>query len=496
VATAVEQSPGLIRHAVPLAVESKRAVFAWSALAFGIAFAVLATVRFGAFRPDTFMTLTVGREVADSGIPTVERLTSAASGEAWVDQQWLAQWGFYRTWVLGGDIGAAILAALLTASAFGALTAILLHRGAGARRALKWTVLAFAVALPDTGVRAQAFAYPLFIALIWLLLRDSEEDQSPFALAAAIPLLLFWANLHGSILVGVVILAAYAAWQAARRLRSDPRVSLFYGALALAALASPLATPYGLDTLSYYRSVLGNDAIRSFASEWQPAKPTSPAAVAFYVLVALVAFILLRGLRRGRRPQLALVVVTTGLCLAGFYAMRWETWAAFLAVLLAVDLLNAEEESAKPSPRRARRPLIVATALLAAGVAVLLAQPTSRFMSKAPVGAMAAAHQYALEHPGALILADDRSADALLWKHPELGGRIGYDARLELYPQADVRAWGDFIRGDPAQDFLSPYDVLVAAETNRDLVRRLRTLPGWRVIYDDVGDGAVAVRGT
>jgi hypothetical protein len=109
---------------------------------------------------------------------------------------------------------------------------------------------------------------------------------------------------------------------------------------------------------------------------------------------------------------------------------------------------------------------------------------------------MAAAQQYALEHPGALILADDRSADALLWKHPELGGRIGYDARLELYPQADVRAWGDFIRGDPAQDFLSPYDVLVAAETNRDLVRRLRTLPGWRVIYDDVGDGAVAVRGT
>jgi hypothetical protein len=493
VATAVAGTAPLTPPRVELAVEDRAPRFAWSALVFGIAFATLAIVRFGSFGSDTFMTLVGGREIADHGLPSVERLTSEGLARPWVDQQWLAQLTFYRTWEGLGGAGAALVAALLTAAAFAILAAILLERGASPRRAVKWSLLAFAVALPNTAVRAQAFAYLLFIALVWLILRDAEGRGGWFSLAAAVPLLVLWANLHGSVVLGVLLLAAYCAWKCVRLLKTHRRSSGLYAAVGIAAIVSPLATPYGSDTLSYYQAVLGNDAIRGFASEWQPAKPLSLPALGFYVFVVAVAVVVLQAWRRDVRPEPALAVATFGVCLAGFYAMRWETWAALLGTILAADLLNAQGRPSS-SPHNLRRPAVAAAALVLASVIALAAHPFEGVNTVTPLGAMTAANRFALEHPGALILADDASADALLWHHPSLAGRVAFDARLEIFREEDVRRWGDFIRGRPDAAFLDRYDVLLAADANSDLRQRLKTLRGWRVLYED-GAGIAVVRG-
>jgi hypothetical protein len=493
VAIAVKDMPTPPRLVLTSAAYWPRPSFAWPVLAFGIFFGLLSDVRFRSFNSDTYLTLTAGRDVAHHGLPELERLTLGAAGHHWVDQQWLAQWMFFRAWQGGGNAGVALLAAALTGGAFALLTALLLSRGTTPGRALEWSVLAFAVALPDTGVRAQAFAYPLFVGLVWLLLRDLEGRGSPIALWSAVALLVVWANLHGSVLLGAVLAAAYCAWQAVRRFGDERRASVLYAAVGVAALAAPFATPYGLDTLSYYRAVLANPAIRSFSSEWQSARPTTVAALGFFVFVITLAAVLWKALRRGVRPDPALLIATVALCVAGFYALRWEAWAAIVGVVLCADLLVRRQASPKTGPGRVRAVLVLGMILVVASSMALSTQPASRFGSAGPVGAMRAAARYAAAHPRTAILADDRSADALLWAHPELAGRVGFDDRLEIYGRAEVRRWAAFIRGNRSP-LPRSYDILVAGEGNHRLVRRIRALSDWRLIYDR-SDGTVAVRG-
>ena len=492
-AIAVKDTPTTPRLGLISAMDWPWPAFAWPVLAFGIFFGLLSDVRFRSFNSDTYMTLTAGRDVAHHGLPGVERLTLGAAGHHWVDQQWLAQWIFFRAWQGGGDAGVALLAAGLTAGAFALLTAVLLSRGTTPGRALEWSVLAFAVALPDTGVRAQAFAYLLFVGLVWLLLRDLEGRGSPVVLLAAVALLAVWANLHGSVLLGAALVAAYCGWQAVRRFDAEHKPSALYAAVGVAALAAPSATPYGLDTLSYYRAVLANPAIRSFSSEWQSARPTTVAALGFFVFVITLAIVLWKSLRRCIRPDPVLLTVTVALCVAGFYALRWEAWAAIVGVVLGADLLARRQASRKTGPGRPRAVLVLGVILVAASSMALATQPGSRFGSKGPVGAMRSAASYAAAHPRTAILADDRSADALLWTHPELVGRVGFDDRLEIYGRAAVRGWADFIRGNRSP-LPKSYGILVAGAGNHRLVHRIRVLSGWRVIYDRP-DGTVAVRG-
>jgi hypothetical protein len=423
----------------------------------GGCFALLALARVRTLTSDSFMTLVGGRWIAQHGLPHVDHLTVAGTGRRWIDEQWLAQWTMYELWNAGGYALLATVAAALVASAFAVLAFTLVRRGSHPRRAVKWTVLALAVTLPDVSIRAQDFAYPLFALLAWLLLRELTVTTA----TAAIALLALWANLHGSVLVGSLLVAAACA----RRVKFLP--------WAAAALAAPLATPYGFSVVHYYGSVLGNSALQRFASEWKPAFEDPLAAVGFFGLVVVVAYVLVTGRRDHVRAPMPLLLVTVALVVAGFAELRWETWAAFPAVVLATDVLNAYDPGgAKPR----RRGVVEAAIALAAvvGVVVLATERVSRFEATPPRGAIDAAAGYANTHPSARILADDTSSDALLWTHPELAGRVGFDDRLEVYAPSGVDAWADWIEGKRPP--LPGYRVFVASSRNDALVGKLRKL--------------------
>ena len=51
---------------------------------------------------DTWLTLVSGREISQHGLPSVDALTVWARGSTWIDQQWLAQLLFFWTHELGG----------------------------------------------------------------------------------------------------------------------------------------------------------------------------------------------------------------------------------------------------------------------------------------------------------------------------------------------------------------------------------------------------------
>src|SRR5216117_3656704 len=62
---------------------------------------------------DSWMTMVWGHEVAHHGIPHHDALTVMSHGKTFIDQQWLAQLGFWGVYVVGGMRLALLVAILL-----------------------------------------------------------------------------------------------------------------------------------------------------------------------------------------------------------------------------------------------------------------------------------------------------------------------------------------------------------------------------------------------
>jgi hypothetical protein len=487
---------------------------------------------------DTYLNLYAGRLIADHGLPRVDTLTLAGHGRPWLAQQWLAHLTYYETWRLGGYAAIGILSALCVAAAFALLAQLMLRRGTSPARTLTWVVIAFFVCQQNTAIRAQSFAYPLFMAMLWLLLEDEREGWRT-RMWLLLPVLAVWANVHGSILLAAPLVAGVAVWRLWRT--RDRR----YAVIALVAPLTVVCTPYGLGIIAYYRSVMENPVFARVVQEWQPTT-LSPGNLQFLGLIAIVAAVLVLALRRGLRPSPLVLALTLVLIAGGIHTIRYQAWAAFPAAVLATDIL-----SALPQPERTTRPrpprmlviaatamvalvvplavlapatvrgqvfllfagVIVASALLeqargwrppiaallvsgAVATALLATNTADIFAPDVSNGTVSSLRRIEARDPSARLLADDVTSGPLLWRMPSLDGRIAFDPRLEVVSQASLNRYADFLLGRP--DWLAVsrhYSVIVVSKTgNPPLAERMRTAPGWALAYQDTTDAVYTAK--
>ncbi|HEX8976682.1 MAG TPA: hypothetical protein VF781_09230, partial [Solirubrobacteraceae bacterium] len=391
---------------------------------------------------DGYMTLYAGRFIAHHGIPHHEVFTLAARGRPWVDQQWLAQLIEYEAWGAGGYVGLGLLNALAIAGGYAGLAAICLRRGASAVMTLVGCLLAVVFSTTSMFIRAQDLTFPLFSALLAVCLTDSESEAPGWRIILTVPILVLWANLHGSVLLAAGLIALYLGYRAAiMSRRGNLSAARRYGLLALLAALAPLATPYGLHTISYYSDLIGNPAVARAATEDGPPRLGAPGTyVAFAALTLAAAVLLVCALRRQRvdRPLTALVLITAA---ATIFACRNVVWLSMAsAVYLAVA---AREWIDSQPPARGFVRIMSATAMVMVvlGAARLVAPPGGGYERDTPLRVIAAAARYADAHPQARILGDNTTASALLWHEPQLDGHVVYDARLERYSAQDIDAW-------------------------------------------------------
>jgi hypothetical protein len=86
--------------------------------------------------------------------------------------------------------------------------------------------------------------------------------------------------------------------------------------------------------------------------------------------------------------------------------------------------------------------------------------------------------------PGDRVFAPDRFSDWLLWKIPELRGRMAYDVRFEVYDKAFFTRLGDYNwEQRDWKSFADGYRIIVVDETNRSHTADFLKEPGTRVIY-------------
>jgi hypothetical protein len=217
----------------------------------------------------------------------------------------------------------------------------------------------------------------LDFSLVWFpleLLLLAKARSNPRWLFALPLLCVLWVNTHGSVLIGLFVLALELGWSLAPA-RLVERVggtdqSRHTGPLALALLGSVVAsclTPYGPGLLTYDISVSRNGQIAQYISEWNSPDFHSAMVVLVYCvpLVVLVACIRLRRIPvlegslgailfvealRTQRLVVYLMLVAVGLaaCLParrpwGETARRWAGagMVAWAVAILAVPAVPA-----------------------------------------------------------------------------------------------------------------------------------------------------------
>jgi hypothetical protein len=360
-----------------------------------------------------------------SGVPY-----AAAPSVDWVNVPVLGELVFHALQVMGGDRGF-LVAQLIAVTA--ALTLLALGmRALGASDAARAVVLmlVFFAAVPSfLIVRAQLFSLVLFCAA--LLLLRAESRRSSRRVWLLVPLIVLWANLHGGVLLGLAIAAAYLVLERARR---EPVVAASVLAACCAAL---FLTPALLDSGHYYLGVLRSEAAQRGEGLWAPLSVGNPFDVLFIVLaIPLLVF----AFRAGSRVwELACIAALSGLTL---HAGRNSVWLlCFIAAPAAHGLGKRFLRDFSVSPRT----LVLCAWVPAAFLVVGLLQTPRQYGAGERVRSEAA--RLAAGKP---ILADGIDAEQLALD----GQRVWIANPLDAFSRRDQRLYLDWLDADPAGDAL------------------------------------------
>jgi hypothetical protein len=224
----------------------------------------------------------------------------------------------------------------------------------------------------------------------------------------------------------------------------------------------------------------------------------SPLSWGFFGLAVACAVAVGLAWRRGTRPDPLLAVGALVLFGLALTATRNQVWFAFAGSLMAADTLARGSGGRAPALSQAfgRAVAGVMAAAAVAGLVILAVTPDRQFESQVPVRALDAAAALGAADPAARVLGDDACGSAMLWLHPGVVGRVGFDARLEQYTPAQLNAYASFlsVNGRAWQRVMGPYDVVVVSRVlHPRLASALARLPGWRVLHSG-GGGLVTER--
>jgi hypothetical protein len=327
-----------------------------------LALAVLALAvflgSFAATNSDLWLHLASGRLVAAGKFPFGSDPFSAV-GASWINTAWLFDLIAYVLYQPGGALLVAAKAGLIVATA--AVLLAIRRPGGGGFGPAAVTTLVLLAASPAFILRSSVASYLLFAVLLWLLNRNrvrseepgSEEkeatDSSPltphssppscwrFLLAVGV-LFLFWVNLDGGFVFGLLLLAAWTVGSVLQRVlplgdRDEAETGHAPGMLLLAlgvAVIACLANPYHvrafrlpteLAAIGLPNAVQANAQIRSWfgVSPLETGGPDTPAYTTYAGVVPAAALYLL----------MAVAVLSFAVNAGGWRWSRVLAWAAF-----------------------------------------------------------------------------------------------------------------------------------------------------------------------
>ncbi len=486
---------------------------------------------------DLWWQLAMGRLIVETGgIPTHDVFSFTQAGRQYYDQPWLAQLLMYGLHRVGGVPLLLVVQAALVSLAYAILLRLCVLRTGAAKLSVGLLLLTMPVTATSWTPRSQMFALPLFIGFLFILsdwrlgLRRAASATGGDALWLLPPLMVLWVNLHGSFVLGGVLVALTFAgvwlerYPAARNLaaldlaapdlaaddpgtrnglRSGPAPSLrplvLWGALTAAAI---LLNPRGIGVLGYVANLTLDPTIRSIVTEWERPTIASLDGKVFFAFTTVLALALAFARRRPDPVDVLLAVAFFWLALSGRrHAVWFGLAAAPLLVVQVASLVRPRAASlARPRDRslgggQGKRTLNIAflSAFALLTFAVLpwlkprLALPPGLrnvISASTPVNAVRFLRQD--PSPPARVFQSEGYGSYLMWAAPER--TVFIDTRIELYP---VEQWLDYQRlgaGLLLDTLVRRYDLDGLLIDNKRQARLLAVIgrrPEWEVRYTD-----------
>lgn len=379
---------------------------------------------------DVFYEVAAGRwMLANHAIARHDMLTYTISGRAWTDEEWGFQ--LLLAWLVA-HVGAVSYWLVSAVPCCGALL-LSVARWRTARPGWTWTaalsVLAGAGMYQLVTPRPQDLSYLFFSAVLLLVTLARKRTVWLFAVP---PLLLIWANLHGSFLLGLGVVLLEFVWSVLPAFRGrfmvPPKIPARAMAMTLVAgLVATLVNPNGPGLLSYSLHVSSSSQLTALIAEWQ-----SPNFHSLFLLTVIIGPVLfLVGLLAFTETTFAFddVVIACAMLLATLHAARFMPY--FVLAMCSVLSWWA------PIKKETIRPNVVTLPVAVLAVAVFLAgaHPAagSPMRSSTSMGTPVAATRYLLEQRGRVFTT--------YWWDDYLdyvGIPVFVDGRTDLYFGTDV----------------------------------------------------------
>ena len=250
---------------------------------------------------DMWWQLATGHETLAHGIVRADVFSWTVRGTQISTDQWLGQVIMYAAYLFGDWRGVALLRVALVIVL---VTLVALSAMRRTTRPLAIVLATLPAMLLTRAVwvdRPELWGFVLFAAL--LLLLRAGRDGRPMYLFAVVPLIGFWANIHGSFALGVVVTVIVCSEGALR----DVARRRMYVATALAAVAITLATPAGVGawTAPGYHFLSPPRDIQ----EWGLVDIRTPLGIAYVVVLGLVLACAFLGPRVDTRELVLLLPV-------------------------------------------------------------------------------------------------------------------------------------------------------------------------------------------
>jgi hypothetical protein len=429
---------------------------------------------------DTFWHLATGRWIFEHGRPpTSDPFSFTAAGRPWTPHEWLSEVILAGAYNLGG-LG---LVALITAGSAAAgivIVALRMRRHVGPLGAILAVLAVVWLTAPSMLARPHALVLPILAGWTSALLSARERGRLPSLWL--LPLMALWANLHGSYVLGIALIAPFAleALLAAEP-KARMRTALTWGGSGLGVTAAAMLTPHGAQGLIFPFQLMSMQA-NAHISEWRAADFSKPSAFEAILLATLFAC-LWRGVRV---PAVRLALLLLLLHMALQHGRHGAVLAVVGAQILAEPLARAyppRAEDVAPLRGSARRVVIGTAAALAVLVAVArLAIPMSPTdTGNTPVTAVAHVPAGLRSKP---VYNEYGFGGLLIFN----GIRPFIDGRADMYGDADVLRAVRIMAGDEAafQRVVEQYGIAWAIVSPQGAVaRRLSRSPEWRRLYGD-----------
>ncbi len=478
----------------------------------GLAFVLLSHIPL--WHTDLWGHLSYGRLIWNAkALPATEPLMPLAQGVPMVDSAWLSQLLGYGAHSLGGTAALQGLYASAISLCLGLLlwrchrrTGHVLISGASAAVFLwvNWQQLHV--------VRPQLAGMVFFVTLLTILTAPRWRKANWFAVPALFTL---WANMHGSFVVGLVLLGCFAlgeavdVWRKTGSLRMACRGRRAWRYLLLAQLAAvaALVNPYGLGLYVEVLTFSGNPNL-SDLREWDPLTMASTQGRAAAMVALALVFVYRMSPRRVRAVE---VLTLVGFGFAALMTSRLILWWTPLAAWhLAVHAAAIRRRAVAP-PDPDDLPLRKGLWTVASAGLVWVFFALSPIGNHVLEGSPADPHKVLSEQtpvdlvveleklkPTGQIFNTYEWGDYLLWNQPpDSDSQVFVASHAHLVPREVWRHYMDVISQKAGwQETLSRYGVNTVVVDHRyreAMIRSLKNSDDWKLEYDDVV-GAIFTR--